>query len=60
MTSSVRVTAHCSNDKQVQVSRYNSDTKEMQNQVLKNLESVELSIYDAWSILTKEIEITKE
>ena len=55
MTTTVKVTAHCSPDKQVRITR--SDPKSGSNPpevVIQDGESNEQYVYDDWSIIVKE------
>lgn len=53
MTTSVKVTAHCSNDKQVRISKSYPDGVSP-DIVIQNGESNEQVVYDDWVISVKE------
>lgn len=55
MTSQVKITAHCSDDKMVAVVRINTATNEETITELQNGDSMEFSIYDDWGVVTQEV-----
>lgn len=56
MTTSVKVSAHCSSDKQVRISRADSNSAgyEHPDVVIQDGESHEQVVYDGWSVTVKE------
>ena len=56
MTSQVKITAHCSKDKQVIVNKFNTKLSENIIFYVQDGETLELSIYDDWAVVTAEIE----
>lgn len=54
MTTSVKVTAHCSSDKQVRISKENAAGTVGESVTIRDGEVHELVVYDDWSVSVRE------
>jgi negative regulator of sigma E activity len=54
MTTTVKVTAHCTSDKHVRITKKNLDGTNYEHVTIRDGETHELVVYDDWSVTVRE------
>lgn len=54
MTTSVKVTAHCSSDKHVRINKENVDMTVGESVTIRDGETHEMVVYDDWHVIVRE------